>query len=443
MKVRNLLLAGLAVAAMTACSNDIDEIVDNGVQTPTEEATMKLYIDFANLGTRADGNATGDKVVGEDVEWNVNGSTITVVLKYPNSNQDIVIKNLSPVTEGAGDAKKYATAAFPVNAGTGVTVYAFINPNNLSIEKGTDLENLTLTTPLALPTSGLDYLTGTNGIAASNAFMMSGKVEGVTIQGGKEDNKASISVDRVAAKLDEGTAVNNSYETTVSYKNTGNDKVNIKLEAFSYSNLTNNTYALNDSKAKSCSASYLQSYFTQGTFPTDSKNDYRWITKADKNITYCLDNYGNNNPTKVHYKGKVFIGEKEISSDFYIRAIYNTTSGTTEYYFFEDLSALQTFYRGDTTIGNITAETSRTDLADLGIKRYTGGTCYYEANINTTLNEATTVSIMRNNWYKLNVSKINEIGAPTPALDPEDKTTKLIVETTINPWTVQINDIIL
>ena len=49
MKVKNLLLAGLAVAAMTACSNnDIDEIVDNGVQTPTEEASMKLYFNFAN-----------------------------------------------------------------------------------------------------------------------------------------------------------------------------------------------------------------------------------------------------------------------------------------------------------------------------------------------------------------------------------------------------------
>ena len=41
MKVKNLLLAGLAVAAMTACSNDIDEIVDNGIQTPTEEAPTK------------------------------------------------------------------------------------------------------------------------------------------------------------------------------------------------------------------------------------------------------------------------------------------------------------------------------------------------------------------------------------------------------------------
>ena len=38
MKVKNLLLAGLAVAAMTACSNN-DEIVENGIQTTGEEAS--------------------------------------------------------------------------------------------------------------------------------------------------------------------------------------------------------------------------------------------------------------------------------------------------------------------------------------------------------------------------------------------------------------------
>ena len=42
MKVKNLLLAGLAVAAMTACSNN-DEIIDNGVQTPTEDLFSKIW----------------------------------------------------------------------------------------------------------------------------------------------------------------------------------------------------------------------------------------------------------------------------------------------------------------------------------------------------------------------------------------------------------------
>ena len=41
MKVKNLLLAGLAVAAMTACSNENDEIVNNGNQNP-ETAFMPV-----------------------------------------------------------------------------------------------------------------------------------------------------------------------------------------------------------------------------------------------------------------------------------------------------------------------------------------------------------------------------------------------------------------
>lgn len=97
MKVKNLLLAGLAVAAMTACSNnDIDEIVDNGIQTPTEEASMRLYFNFANQTTRANGDTTGDKQDGNDLEWTVDGANITVLLQYPNDAKNIVIKNLSP-----------------------------------------------------------------------------------------------------------------------------------------------------------------------------------------------------------------------------------------------------------------------------------------------------------------------------------------------------------
>ena len=207
MKVKNLLLAGLAVAAMTACSNnDIDEIVDNGVQTPTEEASMKLYFNFANQ-TRANGDDSGDKVDGEEVEWNVSQSSITVVLQYANGGKKLVYDNLTPVTETADGSKKYTTTPFIVDAGNDVTVYAFINPNNLNIDANVDPATLTLTNALTLPSTGLDYLIGSQdvaGIATPNKFMMSGKTV-VNITAGSTTNKAEISVDRVAAKLDEKT----------------------------------------------------------------------------------------------------------------------------------------------------------------------------------------------------------------------------------------------
>ena len=60
MKVRNLLLASLAVAAMTACSNENDEFVNNGNQTGEKNAIMEFGIAFPSL-TRATGGCVKSK----------------------------------------------------------------------------------------------------------------------------------------------------------------------------------------------------------------------------------------------------------------------------------------------------------------------------------------------------------------------------------------------
>lgn len=94
MKVKNLLLAGLAVAAMTACSNnDIDEIVDNGTQPTTgEKASMKINFTFADSGTGTRTVTAGGTDAGEEFEWKA--ADITVVLNYDRGDKRIVTKNL-------------------------------------------------------------------------------------------------------------------------------------------------------------------------------------------------------------------------------------------------------------------------------------------------------------------------------------------------------------
>ena len=84
MKVKNLLLAGLAVAAMTACSNN-DEIVENGIQTTGEEASMQINLNFADQGTRA---VSGEPDEGADFERE--SSTVTANIVYPNSTKNKV-----------------------------------------------------------------------------------------------------------------------------------------------------------------------------------------------------------------------------------------------------------------------------------------------------------------------------------------------------------------
>lgn len=52
--------------------------------------------------------------------------------------------------------------------------------------------------------------------------------------------------------------------------------------------------------------------------------------------------------------------------------------------------------------------------------------------------------VVRNNVYKLSVSKINEIGAPSDKIDPEnpDESEKvyLSVSVEIKPWTIRPNE---
>lgn len=161
MKVKNLLLAGLAVAAMTACSNN-DEIVENGIQTTGEEASMQINLKFADQGTRA---VSGEPDEGADFERE--SSTVTAIIVYPNSTKNKVYKNLTLVE---GSNKTYKTEAFSVEAANGVNVYAIINYDADKANALAATANLTELTVGAqsLPDKGLAYIAET--VAKENAF---------------------------------------------------------------------------------------------------------------------------------------------------------------------------------------------------------------------------------------------------------------------------------
>ena len=81
MKVRNLLLASLAVAAMTACSNENDEFVNNGNQTSEKNAIMEFGIAFPSL-TRA-------TETGLSAEQDFQSAT--VIISYESGGKDVTI----------------------------------------------------------------------------------------------------------------------------------------------------------------------------------------------------------------------------------------------------------------------------------------------------------------------------------------------------------------
>ena len=226
MKVKNLLLAGLAVAAMTACSNnDIDEIVDNGTQPTTgEKASMKINFTFADSGTGTRTVTAGGTDAGEEFEWKA--ADITVVLNYDRGDKRIVTKNLKLEKEPADNGKvaQYSTEQFEVDGSAGGTdIYAFVNPSDALIASlsTADLATLAVNKIASLPAT-LDYLTGTGLAAESNSFLMTGTAMNQKLTYG-EVVTVPITVSRVVAKLDEMTEATKAYPISETSELTNKD----------------------------------------------------------------------------------------------------------------------------------------------------------------------------------------------------------------------------
>lgn len=436
MKVRNLLLASLAVAAMTACSNDIDEIVDNGNQTAEGNASMQLNFSFPETGTRA----AADKDAGTEFEYNV--SEVTAILEYTETNKRKVVQGIK-VKEGP-NADKVVTATtdrFEVNAGTISKIYVIINNKDANVTSESDLSKLTVSTQdYTLSGEGLDYLTST--IAKNSNFLMSGiSTTPVRVVAGTDAATATISVNRVCAKLDETTDANKQYdlvaENAVVSKN--GKKVTVKITEHSYTNLNANSYVFARNN-ESWSGSTLQAYKSTNTFES-----YNWIaagaTYSLENITgTSKDSWNRDEATSVLYKGQVCLGDDELKGHFYVSAQFDKNDNSkvinTLYANWAELQADYNFKKED---GTVMSENDITEkfLKDNAIIQYSAGVCYYDAAI---LTDNSTTDIVRNNWYQLKVNSIKDLGTPTPNPKEDPEHAYLILSVSVQPWTVQANN---
>lgn len=439
MKIKNLLLASLAVAAMTACSNE-EEFIDNGIQAPTgEEATMR--VNFTSVTGKSRAVKEDGKSNGSDEESKI--TTATIVLDY-GGNKLIVKDNLTIESTGTNGEKLVSTPAFNVAAGTGVTIYAFVNPStdlNDKINAAKNAENFKALEIGAqtLPATGLDYLASS--IAEENKFLMSGSKEGITIIAGKDDNKETINVDRVSAKLDEQTKAIDAFKLSAPTYTIKGDKnwLVVKFVGHSYSNLVKDSYVLaNETTSWRGETPYLQIY----------KTDYRWITDG---ITYCLENKVGGDwtdatkakATNVHYQAQVYYATGaednpalKKAETFYVKVNPIYENGV---YIKDEKTIYKSWADMKADYNNLSATEGDAEyLAANGIIKYENGLCYYEAAIQ---HEGKGCSIIRNNWYQLAVKNVKDLGWPTSTPPTPDSETKLTITANIQPWTIQKNNI--
>lgn len=489
----NLLVMSLVSAAalsFSSCSSN-DDLTGGGTQSQADGVYMTLKISGATShGTRT--GVTANKTTAEN--GSVAESTITEGMMYIYDGNTCVFHKVitkdmfekAPTQSTAGVTKPIKVAVTgAITTGKKYDVYFLAN-------------NTSITDPIAA-TSIFTSTTGGADCATDNKFVMFNQNDGTkkaqhstvefTDDAKSEATPAAageIKLDRVVARIDNPsfaetvTTVTPAENTTTSI-NVGDVVAGISYEGFAVSNLNNNSYVMQnwDNKFETLNvkwgepkyylpkSAYGTLYNAAGLANFSSKeNPVSW-KYAFENTTTNVDE-----ATAVYFKVKVALTETAMAaSDFHdgtfyrydgrlytsIQAIYNDAATGAISNPFTETSSI--------TPANVVAKITKdgkltTDeevLAkfreDYKIEVYRQGVMYYRWAISDNAykpfiaSETThTYSVLRNSIYRLNVTKVSEIGKDVPnGPEPDDPIKNpnfyMNVTVSINPWVLNAQPI--
>lgn len=497
MKTKFKLLAVMTMAfGLFSCNND--DALDNPTDGPgilgnaETYATIRIAMPGGDaLGMRAvsraneNGPETGDgEEQGTEQENNVTSVTLYF---FPSPNNDgtvatgnclgiLPITTLSKATSETAviyEAKKVKVGI----EGTNLMAYAVVNGAVPGVNAGTPLATFLRKT-----------MKTADATTVNNMLMTSRNPGKVTLdESSTESNPAqlAVSVERTAAKIIysptngdvfeiKSTADNTTKVGTASL--TGYKLVNLRNDAYYFRKVGNASGTVETDKNgggdQNGTNFVIDPYFTQKTvdaaaaadFTTtwfgDDKvyasnpTDYKTIpTEANTALGYCMENTMkteaqlNGYSTGMIFKA-TYVPEKV--------TVYDKQTGTVSQ---ETYTAGATIYRyGDELYKTKQDIIDRYSLDTEGqkeIQEYTGDqskgvTCYYKywirhyRNDNDELMGIMEFAIVRNNAYRLSVSKVSGIGEPSDEIDPNtpDESSKMYldVNVTILPWVVRNNE---
>lgn len=490
MKKMNLLVMSLVSAAalsFSSCSSNDDLGGGAGTQSQADGVYMTLKISGATShGTRT--GVTADKTTAEN--GNSDESTITQGMLYIYDGNTCVFRKVitadmfktAPTQTTAGETKPIkvaVTGAITTNKAYNVYFLA----NNTSVDD-----------PIAA-TSIFTSTTGGKDFATAQKFVMFNQNDGtkeaahstVTFTDAAKSEKSpaaagEIKLDRVVARIDNPsfaetvTTVTPATDTKTSI-NVADVVASISYEGYAVSNLNNNSYVKQnwDNKFETLTVKWGEpKYYLP-------KSDYGTLYKAEGLVNFGKDNWkyafentttNVDEATAVYFKVKVALTETaNNASDFKdgtfyrydgrlytsIQAIYNdAATGAISNPFTETNSI---------TPANVVAKITKdgkltTDeevLAkfreDYKIEVYRQGVMYYRWAISDNAykpfiaSETThTYSVLRNSIYRLNVTKVSEIGKDVPnGPEPDDPIKNpnfyMNVTVSINPWVLNAQPI--
>lgn len=489
----NLLAMSLVSAAalsFSSCSNN-DDLTGGGTQSQADGVYMTLKISGATShGTRT--GVTADKTTTEN--GNTDESTITEGMMYIYDGNTCVFRKVitadmfktAPTQTTAGVTKPIKVAVTGAIT-TNKAYYVYFLANKTSVD-----DPIAATSIFTSTTGGADFATeknfvmfnqndGTNKAAHSTVtFTDAAKSEATPAAAGE------IKLDRVVARIDRPsfaetvTTVTPATDTKTSI-NVADVVAGISYEGFAVSNLNNNSYVMQnwDANFKTLSVKWGEPKYSlpKSTYGTlyNAEGLANFDTK-EKPVSwkYALENTTTdvNDATAVYFKVKVALTETAMAASdfkdgtFYrydgrlytsIKAIFdNAATGEISNPFTETNSITPADVVAKITKdGKLT--TDETVLAkfreDYKIEVYRQGVMYYRWAISDNAykpfiaSETThTYSVLRNSIYRLNVTKVSEIGKDVPnGPEPDDPVKNpnfyMNVTVSINPWVLNAQPI--
>jgi hypothetical protein len=494
MKKMNLLVMSLVSAAalsFSSCSSN-DDLTGGGTQSQADGVYMTLKISgTTSHGTRTsvtDGKTTTDN-------GSVAESTITEGMMYIYDGPTCVFRKVitkdmfetAPTQTTSGVTKPIKVAVTgAITTGKKYDVYFLANRTNVD-------NPIAATSIFTSTTGGADF-------ATDNKFVMFNQNDGTkaaahskvefTDAAKSEKSPAAadeIKLDRVVARIDRPsfaetvTTVTPATDTKTSI-NVADVVAGISYEGFAVSNLNNNSYVMQnwDTNFKTLSvkwgepkyslpkSTYGTLYNAEGLANFDTKEKPVSWKYAFENTTTDV-----NDATAVYFKVKVALTETAMAASdfkdgtFYrydgrlytsIKAIFdNAATGEISNPFTEtnSITPADVVAKISDADGKLTTDEAK--LAkfrqDYKIEVYRQGTMYYRWAISDNAykpfiaSETThTYSVLRNSIYRLNVTKVSEIGKDVPnGPEPDDPVKNpnfyMNVTVSINPWVLNAQPI--
>lgn len=490
MKKMNLLVMSLVSAAalsFSSCSSN-DDLTGGGTQSQADGVYMTLKIS----GATSHGTRTGVTTPNTTEDGTVDESTITEGMMYIYDGNTCVFRKVitkdmfatKPTQTTAGVTKPIKVAVTgAITTNKAYNVYFLAN-------------NTSINDPLADGVSFAASTTGGADYAVANKFVMFNQNDVTT----KADHSTvtftdaakseatpaaagEIKLDRVVARIDNPsfaeTAKTVADAAAGTTKNVAKVIANFEYVGYAASNLNNNSYVKQNWDDKfttlnvkwgEAANKYCQPKSSFGTLYKGENLD-----KFSKNNTYAFENTTTDvdDATAVYFKVKANLTDAEKATadfedgTFYrydgrlytsIQAIYNdAATGAISNPFTETNSITPAIVvaKIKDADGKLTEDEAK--LAQFRetykIEVYREGMMYYRWAISDMAykpfvesDPTHTYSVLRNSIYRLNVTKINEIGKDVPnGPEPDDpiKNPNFYMNVTvkINPWVLNTKDI--